>query len=105
LGIGLGEAIEHPSVNDTVGLLEASVNESENDLIGNIFSLIESLLHTDFNGRVCLLLVTDQLLRAHGDKSESLSDDLGLRGTSRAGGSDENNLWWSTGSSVSESNT
>ena len=105
MSVGLREAIEYPSINDAVRLLEASVNESEDNFVRNTFSLVESLLHTDFDGRVCLLFVMDQLFRADSHKSESLSDDLGLSCTSRAGRSNKHDLWWSTGSSIAESNT
>lgn len=105
MGVSLREAIKHPSVHDTVRLLEASVNKSQDNFIGDVFSLLESLLDTDFNSGVGFLLVTHQLFRGDSDKSESLSDDLALRSTSRAGRSDKHDLWGSTGSSIAESNS
>jgi len=52
LGVSLREAIEHPSVDDTVGLLETSVNESQDNFIRDVFSLLKSLLDADFNSGV-----------------------------------------------------
>jgi hypothetical protein len=62
-------------------------------------------LNTHLNSGVGFLFITHQLLGADGNKPESLSDNFTLRSTSRAGRSNKHDLWWSTGSTVSKSNT
>lgn len=105
LGVSLREAIQHPSVDDTIGLLQASIDKSQNDFIGNVFSLLKSLLNSNFNGGVGFLLVSNQLFRAHSHKSVSLSNNLALGSTARSRRTKENDSRRLAGSSIAESNS
>jgi hypothetical protein len=104
LSISLREAIEDPSVDDAIRLLEAGVDESQNNFIRDFFSFLEGLLDTNFNGGVSFLFITNQSSRAHRYKSVSLSNNIALSSTSRAGRTKENNSWGLARSSIAESN-
>lgn len=59
LSISLRETVEDPSVDNAIRLLEAGIDESQNNFIRNFFSLLEGLLYTNFNGGVSFLFITN----------------------------------------------
>ena len=78
LRLSLREAIKDPTVDTAVTLADSGVNKAQNDLIRDSFALFSGFLQLDLDGRISLSLSLKDLLWAHVDESESISDELSL---------------------------
>jgi hypothetical protein len=81
-------------------LAETGVNKAKEDLVRDLFSVFKGFLNLNFDSRVLFSLNFDKFSRGNIYYTESLSEKLGLSGTSRAGWAEEDNTWGSAGSSI-----
>ena len=105
LGFGLGETVQDPTVDTTITLADSLINQAKDDLIWNWLASLRGLLQLHFDGRVLFCLSSEDLLSTHVDKSESVSDHLGLGGAARTWGSDEHDLGRATRGVVAVANS
>ena len=105
LGVSLWEAVKDPPIHAAIALLQALINLSHDDIVGDFSGCGEGFGHTLLDHRVLNLLLADKPGRGDTDKAELRSDHLGLGGTAGAGGSDQNDLRWSAGSILTESHS
>ena len=100
LGLGLGEAVKDPAINATITLTDSVLNQAQDELVRDRLALLLSFLQLDLDGRVPFGLSLEDLLWAHVDKTEIVSNFLSLRGATGAWRSDKKNLRGAAGSAI-----
>lgn len=103
LSISVWETVNDPSVHLAVALLESFINKTHSDIVGNFSCQIKCFLNALFDARILYLLFTDQGFGGDTDKSKLAGDLLRLSGTSGAGRANNDHIWWSKRSVLSES--
>ena len=105
LSFGLREALHNPTVDPAVALLKSLLNERVDNSIRYGSSCGIGLGDYPSNIRVLGNHLREKLFSAYPDKTELLRKQLCLSGSTRARWALDDNLWWSPGRLLAESDS